>query len=132
MLVFIWSRTCVIVTVFVQIYLIQTNTRVNENWNSHWKLWSLIWKWKYLIWNKFVLALEYSLTLLVIVNITNTKPSCLFVRQVTKKKHKQAFGFSVCYYRMIFNEVKIWTNINTLFLSLTIDCSFALRYFTYF
>ena len=29
------------------------------------------------------------------------------------------------------SEVKIWTNINTLFLS-PLDCSFALRYFTYF
>ena len=28
-----------------------------RDWNSHWKLWSLILKWKYSIWNKF-----YSLT----------------------------------------------------------------------
>ena len=133
MLVFIWSHTRVVVTVLVQICLLQTNTRVNESWNLHWKLWSLIWKWNYSIWNKFILASEYSLRLLVELNITNTKPSCLFVRLVTKKnmrttKHKlayrlvvclvvlmfyfrdlsdkQAFGFSVCYYRL-YSEAKM-------------------------
>ena len=103
-----------------------TFCEVTRVWNSHWKLWSLIWKWKYSIWNKFVLASDYSLSPLVELNITRTKPSCLFVRLVTKKNmHKtkqklayrlvfclvlfmfffrdssdeQAFGFSASYYR---------------------------------
>ena len=57
---------------------------MNESWNLHRKLWSLIWKWKYSIWNKFVLASEYSL------------------RQTTDLSDEQAFGFSVCYYRPFF------------------------------
>ena len=44
------------------------------------------------------MASEYSLTLLVIVNITSTKPSFLLVRVVRKKnmrttKHKLAYVF---------------------------------------
>ena len=80
----------------------------------------------YFVLLKFVLASDYSLSLLVELNITGTKPSCLFVRLVTKKnmhktKQKLAYRLVFCLVLLMFFFVTHLTNKHSGLVPVIID-----------